>query len=56
MEKTAPSSARPYTTWAIRNQPFQPKHNMCVVAIANATIRQRRPKAIDMRFYWIKTV
>jgi hypothetical protein len=28
--------------------------NACASGIANETIKQRRSKAIDMRFYWVK--
>jgi hypothetical protein len=28
--------------------------NECALGIANNTVKQRRSKAIDMRFYWIK--
>jgi hypothetical protein len=28
--------------------------NSCASGIANDTVKQRRSKAIDMRFYWIK--
>jgi hypothetical protein len=28
--------------------------NMCASGIANDTVKQRRSKAIDMRFYWVK--
>jgi hypothetical protein len=34
-------------------QPATP-NKTCAVGIANDTIRQRRSKAIDMRFYWSK--
>jgi hypothetical protein len=37
-------------------QPPTPIHtdNSCAAGIANNTVKQRRSKAIDMRFYWIK--
>jgi hypothetical protein len=28
--------------------------NSCAAGIANDTVKQRRSKAIDMRFYWFK--
>jgi predicted transposase YdaD len=28
--------------------------NACAAGIANETVKQRRSKAIDMRFYWIR--
>ena len=28
--------------------------NACAAGIANATVKQRRSKAIDMRFYWVR--
>ncbi len=28
--------------------------NICAVGIANNTVRQRRSRAMDMRFYWIR--
>jgi hypothetical protein len=28
--------------------------NVCAAGIANQTVKQRRSKAIDMRFYWIR--
>jgi hypothetical protein len=28
--------------------------NACAVGIANDTVRQKRSKAIDMRFYWVR--
>ena len=28
--------------------------NECAQGIANDTVKQRRSKAIDMRFYWIR--
>ena len=28
--------------------------NACAAGIANATVKQKRSKAIDMRFYWIR--
>jgi hypothetical protein len=31
-----------------------PIDNMCTSGIANDTVKQRRSKAIDMRFYWVK--
>jgi hypothetical protein len=38
------------------NQPPTPiqTDNACASGIANETIKQRRSKAIDMRFYWVK--
>jgi hypothetical protein len=37
-------------------QPLTPiqTDNACAAGIANDTVKQRRSKAIDMRFYWIK--
>jgi hypothetical protein len=29
-------------------------NNACTAGIANDTVKQRRSKAMDMRFYWIK--
>ena len=31
-------------------------NNACAAGIANDTIRQRRSKAVDMPFYWIRLV
>jgi hypothetical protein len=28
--------------------------NACAVGIANETVKQKRSKAIDMRFYWVR--
>ena len=28
--------------------------NTCAAGIVNATVKQRRSKAIDMRFYWVR--
>jgi hypothetical protein len=30
--------------------------NVCASGIANNTVKQRRSKAMDMRFYWVKIV
>jgi hypothetical protein len=35
-------------------QPAIQKDNKCAKGIANDTVKQRRSKAMDMRFYWIR--
>jgi len=37
-------------------QPATPiqSDNACAVGIANDTVKQKRSKAIDMRFYWVR--
>ena len=37
-------------------QPATPMrtNNACAAGISNDTVKQRRSKAIDMRFYWIR--
>ena len=54
MRRKAFPSEFVWKKWSTPNQPTPSKYNTTAVGFANKTIKQKRSKAIDMRFYWVQ--